>query len=103
MTSSAPAAASAVDVRPFFEEVAEIGLDRLDRRLLQHDLRQPDAVRVGPHAARKSRRRHRARAGRDGARRTRRAAARRSCRPAAGVALAGWLAVMPLILGDRAR
>ena len=30
------------------EESREIGLHRLHRRLLQHDLRQPDPVRIGP-------------------------------------------------------
>jgi hypothetical protein len=33
--------------RPAREEVAVIGLHRDDRRLLQHDLRQPDMVGIG--------------------------------------------------------
>ena len=35
-------------IRPALDEGAEIRLHGLDRGLLQHDLGQPDAVRVGP-------------------------------------------------------
>ena len=38
------------DRRPFLDEFAEIRLYRLDRRLLQHDFRKPDMVRIGPDA-----------------------------------------------------
>ena len=43
------------DIRPARDEGAEIRLHRLDRRLLQHDFREPDAVGVRP---RRRRRRH---------------------------------------------
>ena len=39
-------------IRPARDEVLEIGFDRRDAGLLQHDLREPDAVRIRLHAAR---------------------------------------------------
>ena len=57
-----------VDRRPAGEEGLVIGFHRLDRRLLEHDLREPDRIRVGP-----SRPRSRARAVCAGGARTRRA------------------------------
>ena len=44
--------------RPFSRNLLEIRFHRLDRRLLQHDFRQPDMVRIGPDACGKSRRRN---------------------------------------------
>ena len=52
-------------------ELVKIGADRRDRRLLQHDLAEPDAVGIG-----RAGRARRARAGRGGGGRTRRAAPR---------------------------
>ena len=47
ITSASSAAASADDVRPAVEEARVIGRDRRRRRLLEHDLRQPDAIGIG--------------------------------------------------------
>ena len=55
MMSSVVGGGERRDIGPALDEGAEIRLHRLDRRLLQHDLGQPDAVRVGPRA--RSRRR----------------------------------------------
>jgi hypothetical protein len=47
MTFSDGAAAKRLDAREARHEALEIGLHRRDRGLLQHDLRDPDAVRIG--------------------------------------------------------
>ncbi len=47
ITSSTGAAARFANCRPKREKPLVIGLHRLHRRLLQHDLRQPDGVRIG--------------------------------------------------------
>ena len=47
-------AGEGLHIRPMLKEAAEIGADSGDRRLLQHDFRQPDGIRVGRHAARRA-------------------------------------------------
>ncbi len=39
---------------PAFDEAAEVGTDRRHRGLLQHDLAEPDAIRIGPFARRRA-------------------------------------------------
>jgi hypothetical protein len=39
-----------LDIRPFLDKGAEIGLHRFDRGLLQHDFGKPDPVGIGPRA-----------------------------------------------------
>lgn len=46
------------DRRPQGEEFLEVSLDRLDRRLLKHHLRQPDAIGVGNRTFPRRCRRH---------------------------------------------
>ena len=58
MTSSVVGGGQRVDVGQCSTKCAEIRLHRLDRGLLQHDLGQPDAVGIGPHAGGKLARRN---------------------------------------------
>ena len=49
--SRSSAAASVADCRPARNEAVEIGRHGLDRRLLQHHLGEPDAIRIGARPA----------------------------------------------------